>query len=78
MYMCVLEKKAYSGGSCMIRYHCDTLFGLAKSDAAMGGSKAWKAANENKVRRHTEFMRQIMQDLAQDELDLNRMSSTVI
>ncbi|KAL7502246.1 hypothetical protein ACHAXN_000255 [Cyclotella atomus] len=50
-YMCVLEKKAYSGGSCMIRYHCNTFFGFAKSDAAMDASKAWKAANENKVRR---------------------------
>jgi hypothetical protein len=76
--MCVLDKKAYSGGSCMIRYHCDTFFGLAKCDAEMCGVKAWKAANENKIKRHAVFMRTLAEDLEQDEFDLNRMESTAV
>jgi hypothetical protein len=77
-YMCVLDNKAYySGGSCMIRYHCDTFFGLAKSDAEMSGV-VWKAANENKVRRHAEFMRKLTEDIARDESDLNTIQITPV
>ena len=76
--MCVLDKKSFTGGSCMIRFHSDTFFGLPRCDAEMNGTQVWKAANENRVRRHAAFMKKLMEDLKQDEIDLNNIPSTSV
>ena len=55
-FVCVFEKKSFTGGECMVRYHSDTFFGLAKCDAGMHDSVNWKPANENTIRRHAVFM----------------------
>lgn len=46
----------FAGCSCLIRFHSDTFFGLAKSDADMNGLDKWKPANANKIRKHVSFM----------------------
>lgn len=65
-YMCVLNNKSFTGGECFVRYHSDTFFGLAKSDASMHDTN-WKPANENTIRRHANFMKELQQQLLLEE-----------
>ena len=62
-FMCVLENRNFTGAKCVIRFHSDTFFGLAKSDNKMHENETWKPANENKYRRHAGFMKQVMRDM---------------
>jgi hypothetical protein len=62
-FVCVFEKKSFTGGECMVRYHSDTFFGLAKCDAGMHDSVNWKPANENTIRRHAVFMKAMQEQM---------------
>ena len=55
-WICVMSSGKFAGCSCLIRFHSDTFFGLAKTDADMNGLDKWKPANENKIRKHVSFM----------------------
>lgn len=58
-YMCVLDNKRWTGGQCLIRFHNDTFFGLAKADESLTDSKKWKKSNENTIARHAQYIKMI-------------------
>ena len=66
-WMCVLESGKFSGCQCLIRFHSDSFFGLARSDAEMNGIEKWKASNENRVRKHASFMSEHIIEVKEDE-----------
>lgn len=47
----------------MVRYHSDSFFGLAKSDASMHDNVNWRPPNENKIKRHATFMKTMHQQM---------------
>lgn len=65
--LCVMEKGAFSGGTCMLRYHSDSFFGLARCDAKMHDMKEWKPSNRNKIKRHAEYMRGLMNTINESD-----------
>ena len=64
--LCVLEKGTFAGGTCMLRFHSDSFFGLAKSDAKMHDIVTWRPSNRNKIKRHATYMRALS-----DSMNLN-------
>ena len=54
-WICVMKGAKFAGCPCLIRFHSDTFFGLAKSDAEMNGLDNWRPANANKVKKHTSY-----------------------
>lgn len=63
-YVCVLKKKSWNGGKCMVALHNDTFFGLTKSDHKELHNKdvkTWKAASDTTKRRHESYMKTIME-----------------
>ena len=69
--LCVLEKGSFAGGTCMLRYHSDSFFGLAKSDSAMHNIE-WKPSNLNKIKRHAAYMKALAKTMEEsDGVDLD-------
>lgn len=69
--LCVLDKGSFAGGTCMLRFHSDSFFGLAKSDSAMHDSD-WKPSNLNRIKRHSAYMRDLVKTTQEsDGIDLD-------
>jgi hypothetical protein len=64
--LCELDKGAFSGATCMLRFHSDSFFGLAKSDAKMHDGQ-WRPSNLNKVKRHASYMRSLVDTMAESD-----------
>jgi predicted RNA-binding Zn-ribbon protein involved in translation (DUF1610 family) len=73
--LCVPDKGAFAGGTCMLQFHSDTFFGLAKSDVKMHDIETWKPSNKNKIKRHATFMRTLVNTVQEtdglDDIDLD-------
>ena len=76
-YMCVLDKKSFTGGECMLRFHSDTFFGLAREDNSMHET-SWKAPNENTIRRHAEYVRTTILENESDQVLGNNVETTAV
>ena len=61
----------------MVRFHCDSFFGLAKRDARMSDDTKWKPANQNRIRRHAGYMQTLMSK-ANDEDDSSEEEGSVV
>lgn len=71
--LCVLEKGAFSGATCMLRFHSDSFFGLAKCDSKMHNTQ-WRPSNTNKVKRHASFMRSLANTMLEtDGIDMENL-----
>jgi hypothetical protein len=75
--LCILENRNFTGGSCLVRFHCDSFFGLAKRDARMSDDTKWKPANQNRIRRHAGYMQTLMSK-ANDEDDSSEEEGSVV
>ena len=69
----------------MLRYHSDTFFGLAKCDAKMHDMAEWKPSNRNKIKRHAEYMRCLVNTINEtdglgtlDDIDLGGLDTVGI